>query len=379
MFVYQCTVMLHAFFVYRLSMQLGARVNLMDTKEVFLGKDLSDGRTHRVDVSHKRSITTVTLDAGSSQSESREIKTRYEKLDIDIAIYVGGASSYKNLQGIQSNWGFTGCLTDVNFDPESHSVIKFLDKGVADSVKVDMDKGCSELPAFQPYTFYDPDSAFTFTITKKDAMTGSFKFRTYRRSGELLKQDNQNNGFVITYGERDVTLKLTIKGTATDVSLYYNISEPKVNGGNWHNIEFSISATNISLSGDNKTPTTKPPGGVLPTDFFTSEVTAGGFIGCMRDLKINNLDKKPIEGVSKINKLELNKCNITDLCIFSPCLNKGRCFQDGKKFTCECTGSGYEAPVCQFRKYAIHPTGKEGCTMCMHILPLTIPYKPNFS
>lgn len=333
-------------------MRLGTRQNGDDDEEVFLGKDLSNGKPHTVAVTHNKFTTTVVLDSGSLSEESREVKTRYAKLDVDVAIFVGGSASFQNLQGVKSNAPFMGCLTDVEFDPENQPIIKFLVKGVATAVNVDMDKGCPAVSSFEPYTFYDPDSSFTFTAVKNAAMTGSFKFRTYKKTGNLLKQDNGNNKFLISYSDNYIGLKVTIDGTETDASIRYSPNEQKVNSGNWHTVTFTISASTIELTVDTKTPVSKPPGVSFPSNFFSDKVTAGGFTGCMADLKINNQLKKPIKGVANINKVETESCNITDLCIFSPCLNKGSCSQDGKTFECDCSTSGYLQPMCQFRKYA---------------------------
>ena len=335
-------------------MRLGSRKSEDSAKEVFLGKDLSNGKSHTIDVNHNKFDITIVLDRGTSEEETREIKSKYEKLDVDVSIYVGGASSFQNLQGVKSNSPFMGCLTNVEFTPKNQNdlMIKFLDKGVADAVNVNMDKECPSLSTFEPYTFSRQDSSFTFAVVKKDAMTGSFKFRTYKKVGEVLKQTNGDNGFLISYRERYMALKVTIGGKDTVVSLSYTENEPKVNSGNWHVVEFSIGASSFSLTVDTKAPVTKAPTVAFPSDFFSAEAVAGGFTGCMRDLTINAQDKKPVKGVSNIKNVETESCNITDLCIFSPCLHKGGCSQDGKSFKCDCTGVGYKGPVCQQRKYS---------------------------
>ena len=338
-------------------MKLGGRKGDDDKKMEILGRDLSNGQAHEVIVKHTNFVTTIVLNQGTSDEVMREIKTVYEKLEVDIAIYVGGAPSFQNLQGVTSNAPFMGCLTDVEFTPEGMSKpIKFLVKGVADPVNVDMDKECPSASSFEPYTFDGSDSSFTFQVKKSNEMTGSFKFRSYKKFGTLLKHVNGNNGFEISYRERNIGLNVKIGSTNTDVPVAFSSSEQKVNSGNWHTIEYSIGSLSFSLTVDNKTPSSRS--GRLPADFFGTQVIAGGFTGCMRDLKINNEEKKPTKGVSDIKNVETDSCNITDLCIFSPCLNKGSCSQDGRTFTCDCSTSGYKAPMCQFRKYAQIPFKK---------------------
>ena len=337
-------------------MKLGGRQGDDDKKSEILGRDLSNGQVHEVILKHDNLLTTIVLNEGTLDEVKRDIKTVYKKLEVDIAIYIGGAPSFQNLQGVKSNTPFMGCLTDVEFKPEGMTEpIKFLVKGVADPVNVDMNKECSSEASFEPYTFVGPDSSFKFQVKKNAVMTGSFKFRSYKKFGTLLKQVNGDNSFTISYRERLIGLNVKIDNTDTDVSVTFGANEQKVNSGNWHTITYSIGTSSISLTVDIKTPSSKAPSVAFPADFFSTQAIAGGFTGCMRDLKINDEEKKPLEGVSDIKNVETDSCNITDLCIFSPCLNKGSCSQDGRTFTCDCSTSGYKAPMCQFRKYAQFP------------------------
>ena len=323
---------------------------------MLLGQDLNDGKPHTVEVVHKETVINVTLDAKTSQEKRGKITTNYKKLEVDVAIYVGGAPNFKSLQGVESQkpqFYFVGCLTDVKFRIETVTpprVIQFLKEGVVESVGVNMKKGCTTV-AFQPYTFSKSDSAFTFTIDKKTGVTGSFKFRTYQKFGTLLKQGDEKNGFTIKFGGSGITLSLFVKSTATEVTLSTNVNEAKVDSGNWITIEFNVSATNIRLKGNNKLPVTKNPPEAVGDNFFHSDVTAGGFIGCMRDLKINNKGFKPVKGVDTVKNVEFDKCNITNLCVFVPCLNNAKCTTDGKELTCNCPGTGYKGEVCQWGKY----------------------------
>ncbi|PFX33213.1 EGF and laminin G domain-containing protein-like [Stylophora pistillata] len=323
--------------------------------ELLLGQDLNDGKPHRVDVVHADFAINVTLDGDSSQTKRSKITTKYKKLEIDVAIYVGGAPSFQNLLGVKSKFYFVGCLTDVKFEivrgaPQGE--IQFLKKDVVESVNVDMTKDrCSPL-AFQPYTFSKPDSEFTFAIDKKISIAGSFKFRTYQKNGILLKQGDQQNGFTIKFGRSGVILSLMIKGTPSELTLPTNVNEPKVDAGNWITIKFSVSATDIKLEGyNNNLPVTKAPSAAVGNNFFHSDVTVGGFIGCMRDLKVNDKDFKPINGVSQVKGVEFDKCNIIDLCVFVPCLNGATCTTNGKELSCDCTGTGYKGEVCQLAEY----------------------------
>ena len=274
----------------------------------------------------------------------KKIETYFKKLELDIAIYVGGAPSFKDLQGVKSNANFMGCLTNVKFTlEEKGQTINFLVKDVAVAVGVDMSKGCPE-QLYDPFTFSTKDSSFVFNVQKKDKMDGAFKFRTYMKSGTLLKQTNGNNGFTVAYSTSDVTL--TVTANNIDTTAFVTFADVAVNSGNWHTVKFEISPSIVSLDVDNQK-NQKPPSSAQPADFFQTKVTAGGYIGCMMDLIINGNRNKP-------GGLEWQGCNITDFCVFEPCLHGGTCSQDGKSFECDCTGTMYLPPVCQFCKYIVH-------------------------
>ena len=171
-------------------MKLGGRNGDNDKKAEILGRDLSNGQVHKVLVKHNKFITTIVLNEGTSDEERREIKTLYEKLEVDIAIYVGGAPSFQNLQGVKSNTPFMGCLTDVEFTPEGMTEpIKFLVKGVTDPVNVDMNNECPSASSFEPYTFVGPDSSFTFQV-KKNAVIFQISLFYGFRLFKLFSYDN---------------------------------------------------------------------------------------------------------------------------------------------------------------------------------------------
>ena len=338
-------------FVFRYAVRYGFRQDKDDAHEVYLGKNLDDNRPHTLTATRNKKDTTILLDEGSDQErEEQTITTYYERLDIDIGIFVGGATSFQNLLSVKSNAYFLGCLTNVEFKQPGKDVIKFLDKDVSVAHPSSMDKDCTA-ETYKPFTFSAVDSSYICPVVGLSDQTnvkGSLMFRTYLDSGTLLKQVNGNNKFELTYRVRYVELKVSVGGSETTASITYNQGEATtMNNGNWHHVKFTISSSTIELTVGKKFDASVPA--TFPNDFFGSEVTAGGFIGCMRQLSIYNKPCQPNEK-AKINKVEWNSCNITDFCVFSPCLHNGKCDQDGKSFNCECTGTAYNKPMCQFRK-----------------------------
>ena len=336
-------------------MRYGIRLEndqLNDAHEVFLGKDLDDGTLHRVKVNHNGKVTTVVLDGDKEKGrEEQVINTYFKKLEIDTSIVVGGASNFKSLLSVQSNALFTGCLTDVTFKPENPAItIRFLEKDVAVTYPPDMTKDCT-VETYAPFTFSADDSYYKCSVnglTSANELKGNFLFRTYQKDGVLLKQGDVNNGFEISYQEKFIALKLTINKVETTVPFSYGQEDViSMNSGNWHVVKFTISGASLKFQVGTKSDTR--PIASFPSNFFKGEVTAGGYVGCMRNLLMNGHECNPNKD-SDMNKVEWNKiCNITDFCVFSPCLHDGTCSQTGKTFTCGC--SGYLGPVCQFCKY----------------------------
>ena len=346
-------------------MRYGYQKDKNDAHQRFLGKDLDDGKAHTVNVNHKNKVTTIILDDKTPQSEREETKidTYFERLDIDRSIYVGGAPNFKVLLSVKSNANFMGCLTGVIFKtllPQSVE-IDFLEGEETVTYPSDMTKDCT-FETYSPFTFSAAESYFKCDVNGLAAasgLNGSFVFRTYEKSGTLIKQTNGNNGFEITYSAKLVKFSLKIANPAQEIiaQIDYGLSElTSMNNGNWHQVKFSITTSLIILEVGTKRD--ESPVSSLPDNFFLEEVTAGGYVGCMRNLMINKLNCKPDQN-SKIKNVEWkdSPCNITDFCVFSPCLHGGKCTQTGKGFTCsECEAKGYKGDVCQFCKYSIDNT-----------------------
>ena len=343
-------VIIFLWFIFRYAVRYGFTQEKDDAHEVYLGKNLDDGRAHTLTATRNKEDTTILLDDGSDQErEEQKITTYYYKLEIDIGIFVGGATNFQSLLSVKSNAYFLGCLTNVEFKQQNKDVIKFLDKDVSVVHPSSMNKDCTR-ETYEPFTFSAVDSSYICPVgglSGQTNVTGSLMFRTYHDSGILLKQVNGNNKFELKYRVRFVELEVSVGNDVAAASITYNQDEvTTMNNGNWHHVKFTI-ASIIKLTVGKKSDETGFSGNL--NKLFGSEVTAGGFIGCMRQLSIYKTPCKPDEK-SKINKVEWNSCNITDFCVFSPCLHNGKCDQDGKSFNCECTGTAYEKPMCQFRK-----------------------------
>lgn len=141
-------------------------------------------------------------------------------------------------------------------------------------------------------------------------------------------------------------MSLFVKSILIEVIFFINVNDVKVDIGNWIIIEFNVFVIDISLKGNNKLLVIKNLFGFVGNNFFYFDVIVGGFIGCMRDFKINNNGFKLVKGVDIVKNVEFDKCNIIDFCVFVFCLNNVKCIIDGKELICNCLGIGYKGEVC---------------------------------
>ena len=285
--------------------------------ETLLGKNLNDAKSHFVEVLHDKDVTTIYLDKRSDQEKAEHsFKTKYTKLDIDVAMYVGGVADFKALLSVKSNAPFMGCIFQAEFKkilPGAEKVIDFLKDDKVTTHPSTMTSNCVK-QTHEPFTFSSDDSSFVCPVhglSSSRSLSGSFMFRTYKTNGVLLKQVNGGNGFELSYMEKDVQLRVIIRNSETPLNINYQNELRKMNEGNWHYVKFSISPTSFELS-VGSTRITGTPVVTFPSDFFKGDVTAGGFVGCMYELIINKQKCQP-NATSQIKNVEWSGCNITDL------------------------------------------------------------------
>ncbi|KAK3729337.1 hypothetical protein QZH41_009047 [Actinostola sp. cb2023] len=335
----------------RVALSLGRYQGIDDAKNITLGDELADNRFHSVEVRHNGRETWVILDRYSTGEKHRRIETRYKELHLDDFFFIGGAHDFTRLRDIISGANFKGCLKGVAFN--KWNLLQALGGDATTLRKYQVKNNCPPFVDYIPFTLSGKASEFTFSgiSTSGNSLKGSFKFRTYKRSGTILRQPiSGGKGFELKYNSEAVSLSAYIKSSPTTVSVRQIFKYRGVDKGMWHEASFEVSAARISLTVNNINDL-RPPGSDFPSSYFTGNVLIGGsdFIGCLWDLKLN--DKKfDVKTVSNAN-IQTGVCNITDFCFPNSCKNKGKCSQDGKSFACDCYGTDYIGAVCQHPKY----------------------------
>ena len=325
----------------RYAARLGGNDGIFDGHELYLGDNLADGGPHTVKVERKGKVVTVTLDPEIRNPIIREEKGMYANLDLDQYIFTGGSTGLSSLHGVDSNSNFMGCIMESKFSYKTPS---------GDTEEIDLLVQSKQVPAnmpacpknqeYQPVSFPGGGSRLTIDTGKDSKMIGSFKFRTYKSEGVLLKQKN----FEISYRLKSVTLE--VQSSPVTVS-----PSKLINQGNWFTVEFEVSAQSLKLTVDGQPSNLN--GKPMDGNFFDSDTVFGtDFIGCMRDIVINSAKIDPKNAPTSDRPKVVDKCIIHDFCHPNPCQNDGTCKQDGVTFDCQCVpDSGYEGAICQLRKY----------------------------
>ena len=76
-----------------------------------------------------------------------------------------------------------------------------------------------------------------------------------------------------------------------------------------------------------------------------------GFVGCLRELKINDqkLDPRVLLSTSTTREVSLDNCQLVDPCDRpNACEHGGLCMVDEGRVVCDCTGTGYTGKNCHF-------------------------------
>uniref|UniRef100_A0A9J7YM77 Contactin associated protein-like 5b n=1 Tax=Cyprinus carpio carpio TaxID=630221 RepID=A0A9J7YM77_CYPCA len=238
--------------------------------------------------------------------------------------------------------------------------------GLDDSLEVDYEGNvtftCSE-PQLVSATFLSSSSSFLSLPldAATETLSVTFQFQTWNREGMLLsawlRRESERLLLLLVHGQ----LRLTHHRSAlqsSDIVIGQALSD-----GQWHTVSISMGGFQVSLSVDDKPPSTMQlkdiaqPGRSLVIGGCPSVLTNQGcrnptmaYQGCMRSVIINN---QPInfylvqQGLlGNYSKLQFDICGIRDRCLPNYCEHDGECSQSWNTFFCDCSGTGYTGATC---------------------------------
>ena len=215
-----------------------------------------NGAWHTVKVTRRGRETKLKID---SQTPTTKLSPGlYDRLNLDSYIFVGGMTDRaKQHLGIRTRH-YRGCLADMKFDGikllegAEQSKVSGLTSNTPYTLYGDIAFKC-ELEDYRPVTFMTPQSYVKVTLPKlpqdNDTFSTSFKFRTFYPHGLLFSRS---------------AIKVKLNVRLRSGVLLYDVTAPngskaqiklgsKLNDGEWHDVNATISPPKLRLTIDGHT------------------------------------------------------------------------------------------------------------------------------
>ncbi|XP_076366546.1 neurexin 1-like [Tachypleus tridentatus] len=287
-------------------------------------------------------------------------------------LYVGGSDISSGHIGIHSRVSFVGCLRKVMFvaDGLSMDLIELASTGS----KLVRPQGnfqfvCHEVEAADPITFTTKDSFLA--LSRWDAPRGgriSFKIRTNEPNGVLMYNSGataQGDFFAFELLAGHVYLLLNLGSGSVKVKA----TTRRVDDGHWHRIyltrksksgrvivdEYSVefftqgNSNQLDLEGPLYLGGigTSPEGKTIPPELWSGKLKYG-YVGCMRDLIINDNAVDIALYAQKQDSGSIRPACHTSppQCDSQPCLNGGFCTEGWNRYLCDCSRTNFTGSVC---------------------------------
>nr|UEK51597.1 neurexin IV-like protein [Parasacculina yatsui] len=328
----------------------------LETTSLSVGSLLDDNLWHDVIIDRDRRQLSLTVDRVNI---STLISGDFRKLDLNNKLYVGGVAHQHVALDVFAN--FSGCMEDLYFND-----IEILADLKRDGISLHgkpSERACSAADQLS--------NAVTFTSQRSylqyeggsdlSQMNTSFGFRTFEPDGLMMYHNFKSRGFIKVYLDSGL---LTIQLDGEQVSqpvVLTPFAERQFNDGAWHGLSIVLATNQVLTLVDGYQVVTRRLFSFTSGETFlfggglvaTSDV---GYIGCMRDMMSDGFKRgvsaRQYETAQYASEIVHDSCHLVDRCYPSPCEHGGRCWQDMKRFHCDCSGTGYGGSVCHT---AIHP------------------------
>ncbi|CAH1101756.1 unnamed protein product [Psylliodes chrysocephalus] len=322
-----------------------------------VGSLLDDNIWHDVVISRNRRDILFSVDRVVVYEK---IKGEFQRLNLNREFYVGGVPNIQ--EGLVVVQNYTGCME--NFYINSTNLFKEAKEAVnyGDSFKYERVHtlwNCPE-PQIVPVTFKTQHSfARLKGYEGMAAMNSSFAFRTFEDNGLMLYHAFSTSGYVAIYLEFG-KLKVELVSPNNPKVIFDNFDE-QFNDGRWHSVVLTIQTNKIIFSVDYRPMTTTRilkivtgslyfiAGGVTAPLGYSNTIFPG-FVGCMRNIRIDGNSKLPTDWTKEEyccgEEVVFDACHMTDKCNPNPCQHGGVCKQNSMEFFCLCKNTGYSGAVC---------------------------------
>lgn len=326
-------------FLRRIKINLGSyRAGKGSPSDLLLGDNLADYEWHKVIITRSFSKLTVKLDGANTYSKTGQ--EDYSVLQLDQYIFVGGINRTltNDYHGANRSPRFIGCIRDVIFD--------FIDILYEVFHKLSGKHRVGGTPIFscpresyRPIGFPTPNSHVYLTrFLSPHSFSLDLKFRSYDGNGALAFKITNNGKVYLSLESGSLALEVSV---GTNRPLLITVGEG-LGDGQWHSVSAGVNLNEMWLLLDNQPEVQHQNPQLKQIGRFRRHLLIGratkrvGFVGCMRDVRVNNrtvhagkLTTREVVGTT-------NRCNLTSRCFPNPCRHGRKCYQTWTDFSCDC-------------------------------------------
>ncbi|XP_041351941.1 contactin-associated protein-like 2 [Gigantopelta aegis] len=353
------TISLHAGEL-RVSVSLG-----YNDLEFRIGMGLDDNLWHNITIAHDKHTINVIMDM---EQHSQMSNGSQYFLILDPRIYFGGGHNFVETRGLHVTQSFVGCLRNVYFNEVS--VLFELSQSNA---QCDYHGGLAPLFTCQtlkeiPFSFPKSSSMLRWVTKRQQDLNIQLKFRTIRMDAilfyvQLISWKSEGGGY--DFGYLEVWLKEGHPSLhfvpSRNVTFTQMLTIPAfVSNSRWHSMKLTLKNSEVKLKIDQiSTNTTRymkmiEQRGTLVFGYgFRNYKVHDGFVGCMKDIKIQGKKVDPVATIETASAmgLKLDGCHLVDHCTTKNiCEHGGTCLSDWSGVHCDCP-QHYEGKACHFSKH----------------------------
>ncbi|XP_033739181.1 uncharacterized protein LOC117326534 [Pecten maximus] len=329
-----------------------------------MGIGVDDQRWHNLTIVHSPVEVNFLLD-GMSHRHSLDPKNFH--ISFDPQIYFGGGDNFVTTQGLQVTQNFVGCLKNVYVNE-----ISVLHRLVGGDPQTQLkggtmpQQGCRKVQDI-PMTFPKSGTMLLFDGYGGQDLTVELEFRTVRQDAVLLYFNLLSPGNIDT-GNLEVWVRdgqplLHYVSSLSNGSHTRNTTVAMVvNNNRWHMLRLEFKAGTAKVRIGSRSVVLEGVGepiyvsGAIIVGFVPKVYTENiGFVGCIRNLKLQNETIDPIKLMDNrdvVDGVFLDGCDLVDHCRYGPpCQHGGQCLADWDGISCNCEATSYTGKTCHFPRY----------------------------
>lgn len=323
--------------------------------EDYLGEKVNNNMWHNLTVILQEQNIYVHLD---DITEIYEIPGNARYLCIDPEIYIGGGPDLYKMKGLKSFNNFAGNLKYVYYNDvsilyelkQNNPKVHYI--GVLDAEFDEID--IEVIPITYPFA----TSHIWWPLNQSHSVNLKFDFKTSKNMAVLAYSQTSSQGYwEVRMVKEEIRFELVSdvgKNVSVLKSVKFNVSH------DWHNVELDYRKGRIRLTVDHHNKHVQ----MFGLDFeLQDKIVIGsglksanlGLIGCMRNIKINELLIEPrfvIMTERVVGEVAIDDCRYVDPCTRpNTCEHGGICSVREDRVICNCENTGYIGENCHFATF----------------------------